>query len=436
MVTIYSVKEGSTAAKHGILPGDIIISINGHEIRDVLDYRFYLTEKSIELKIHRGPELFDVKIRRSDPYADIGIDFETFLMDKKQRCKNGCVFCFIDQLPQGMRDTLYFKDDDSRLSFLMGNYITLTNLNDKDIDRIIEMHMSPINISVHTTNPELRIKMMKNKNAGESLRFIKKLSDAGILINAQIVLCRGLNDGNELDRTMRDLAEFYPQLQSVSVVPCGLTKYRSENGLYPLEPFTPEETADVIARVNNFSEKCLKKHGSRIFFCGDEMYIKSGVPLPAPEYYEGYPQIENGVGMIPSMQEEFDAELEFIDEYDLELPRSISVATGVAAYNFIESLIAKLKNVCYNLNCNVFKIRNDFFGENITVAGLVTARDIIAQLRGKELGDVLYLPQVMLRSEGDMFLDSVTVDELSVELGVHIEFIPNDGAEFIRRILK
>ncbi len=432
MVTVKSVMRGSIAYRAGFMPGDIILSINGNNINDVLDYRFYLSECEIEVKVHRGPDILTLHIEK-DEYDDIGLDFETFLMDEKRSCRNKCIFCFIDQLPHGMRDTLYFKDDDSRLSFLQGNYITLTNLSDEDVERICKMKMSPMNVSVHTTNPELRCTMMKNRFAGNVMETLKRFAEAGIKIHAQIVLCKGVNDKAELDRSMSDLSSLYPALESCSIVPAGLTKHR--DGLYPLEPFNGEECAEVIAQVEAFADKCLESHSSRIFFCGDEMYLKAGLPLHNEEYYEGYPQIENGVGLIRSMQTEFDSEYEYIDEYDTAKARKCAIATGKAAYPFICSLVEKLKEVCYNLECDVHMIENDFFGENITVAGLITGSDLIAQLKGKDLGDTLYIPRVMLRSGENVFLDDVTTDDVERELKVKVCAIDCDGAEFIASIL-
>ena len=433
MVTITGVEKASPAAKHGILPGDILISINGHDINDVLDYRFRLTEKKITLLIHRGPDLKEITIKK-DEYSDIGLEFETYLMDKKHSCRNKCVFCFIDQLPKGMRDTLYFKDDDSRLSFLMGNYITLTNLSEEDVDRIIEMKTSPINISVHTTNPELRVKMMKNKNAGKVLSYLRRFADAGISLNCQIVLCKGINDGKELERSMTDLAALYPSLVGVSIVPAGITNYRE--GLCHLEPFTAEEAGEVIDTIDKFGEKCLKKFGTRLFFSSDELYIEAGRELPGEDYYEGYPQIENGVGMIRSMDGEFTDELDFLDEYDLEKPRKVSVATGAAAYDFIKSLADRLCEQVPTLECHVYKIINDFFGHNITVAGLLTGKDLANQLNGKDLGDRLLIPRVTLRSEGDVFLDDTTPEWLAEQLG-GIEVVPveSTGNDFVSKVL-
>lgn len=433
MVTITGVEKASPAAKHGILPGDILISINGHDINDVLDYRFRLTEKKITLLIHRGPDLKEITIKK-DEYSDIGLEFETYLMDKKHSCRNKCVFCFIDQLPKGMRDTLYFKDDDSRLSFLMGNYITLTNLSEEDVDRIIEMKTSPINVSVHTTNPELRVKMMKNKNAGKVLSYLRRFADAGISLNCQIVLCKGINDGKELERSMTDLAALYPSLVGVSIVPAGITNYRE--GLCHLEPFTAEEAGEVIDTIDKFGEKCLKKFGTRLFFSSDELYIEAGRELPGEDYYEGYPQIENGVGMIRSMDGEFTDELDFLDEYDLEKPRKVSVATGAAAYDFIKSLADRLCEQVPTLECNVYRITNDFFGHNITVAGLLTGKDLANQLNGKDLGDRLLIPRVTLRSEGDVFLDDTTPEWLAEQLG-GIEVVPveSTGNDFVSKVL-
>ena len=431
MVKIFSVEPKSIADKKGILPSDVLLSINDNEINDVLDYRFYLTDKKLSLTLLRNEKQFTVKIKKGE-YDDIGLEFETYLMDKKHSCKNKCVFCFIDQLPDGMRDTLYFKDDDARLSFLMGNYITLTGLNEKDVDRIIKMHMSPVNISVHTTNPELRCKMMNNRFAGECLSYLKKFAENNITMNCQIVLCKGLNDGDELINSMHDLATLYPAVQSVSIVPAGLTKHRE--GLYPLEPFTPEETKKIIRRVENFALLCKKEYGSSIFFCGDEMYLKAGLEIPTAEYYEDFSQIENGVGMIASMLEEFD----WADEDNTEtptLPREVSIATGKAAYPFIKSLAERMETKFKGLEIHVYDIENIFFGSNITVAGLITGQDLAEQLKQMPLGSTLFLPRVMLESEGKFFLDNVELEELKKLLDIEIVTVCNDGQEFYNKIL-
>lgn len=435
MVTIESVKPRSHAEKCGIKAGDKLISINSHSISDVLDYGFYTRERRLEMELERAGEKYTVILKKSEN-ADTGLEFSTFLMDKKRSCANRCIFCFIDQLPDGMRDTLYFKDDDTRLSFLQGNYVTLTNVSERDITRILEMHISPVNVSVHTTNPELRVKMLGNKNAAKIMTQLNTLAAHNISLNCQIVLCKGYNDGDELERSMRDLYALYPALSGVSIVPVGLTDHRE--GLCPLEPFSAEESLAVIRQIEAFGDKCRKETGYRLFYAGDELYIKAGLPLPEEEEYDDYPQIENGVGLIRSMQTEFDLELCDICEYEKELldvKRDISIATGAAAYNFICKLVEKLKEKCYNININVYKIENTFFGSNVTVAGLITGYDYTRALKGKNLGEVLYIPACSLRSEGDLLLDSMSLDELSDALNVKIVPLPNDGAQFLRSLL-
>lgn len=422
MVTVSSVAAGSPADKAGITEGDIILSIDGHQINDVLDYRFYITEPRIKLQIHRGPELFDVTVEK-DEYEDPGLEFETYLMDKKQRCRNACIFCFIDQMPKGCRDSLYFKDDDDRLSFLQGNYITTTNLSDEEIDRVCKMHLSPINISVHTTNPELRVFMMKNKNAGKVMQIMRIFAGAGITMNGQIVLCKNINDGKELQRSMEDLESLYPFMQSVSIVPCGLTAHR-EN-LYHIEPFTPEDCRAVIKQIESFSSKCLKKHGSRIFFGSDEFYLRGGVKLHKASYYEGYPQYENGVGMVACMYDELPYEIRQLDT-DLK-GRKATLVTGEAAYTVICDM-ADMINKKTGAELAVKKIKNNFFGGGVTVSGLVVGRDIAAQLDGEDLGRCVFIPSVMLRSGEDVFLDDTTVAELSGKLGVPVYAVPSDAA--------
>ena len=434
LVAITDVLPRSRAAKAGIRAGDVLVSINDHEISDVLDYRFYLAEEKLTLTLTRGEKTFDVKIKKQE-YDDIGLDFETPLMDKKHSCENKCVFCFIDQLPKGLRSSLYFKDDDSRLSFLHGNYITLTNLHDRDIERIIEMHISPVNVSVHTTNPELRVKMMKNKRSGEVLKYLRQLADAGITLCCQIVLCKGLNDGEELTRTMHDLAALHPAMESTSIVPAGLTKFR--DGLYPLEPFTPEECAAVIDQVNAFGNACLTHYGSRLFFPSDEFYLKAGRPLPDDEFYESYAQIENGVGMLTDLKTAFSYEMERADEYAAEFsaPRSVSIVTGKAAAGLLRELADELQARFAGLTVRVYPIENNFFGKEITVAGLLTGKDMIAELSGKELGDALLFPASTLRAEGDVFLDDLSPEDLSAALGVPAIATSSDACELIRNVL-
>ena len=434
MVPITDVLPRSRAAKAGISAGDVLLSINGREINDVLDYRFYLAEREITLTVRRGEDTLDFHIRKQE-YDDIGLDFETPLMDKKHSCENKCVFCFIDQLPKGLRSSLYFKDDDSRLSFLHGNYVTLTNLRDADIQRIIDMRISPVNVSVHTTNPELRVRLMKNKRAGEVLGYLRRLADAGISLCCQIVLCKGLNDGEELTRTMHDLATLSPALESTSIVPAGLTKFR--DGLYPLEPFSAEECAAVIRQVNTFGDACLAAYGTRLFFPADEFYIQAGLPLPDDDFYEGYTQIENGVGMLTDMKTGFSYELERAEDYAraFRAPRTVSVATGYAAYAQIRELCQTLEATFLGLTVHVYPVENRFFGERITVAGLLTATDLTEQLTGKPMGETLFFPASALRAEGDIFLDDRSPEDLSRALGVPARPLGSDPAEFIGAIL-
>ena len=434
MVRITSVEENSYAKKAGIKPLDTLVAINGNEIRDVLDYRFYLAERIIRLELVGEKGKYSVRIKKNE-YDDIGLEFETPLMDKKQTCRNACIFCFIDQNPDGMRKPIYFKDDDSRLSFIHGNYITLTNMYDGDIERIIKMRISPVNISIHTTNPDLRVQMMKNRRSGDVLRYLDDFKRAGLSMCGQIVLCKGVNDGEELIRSLRDLSAYYPELGSVSVVPAGLTKHR--DGLYPLTDFTPEEAAAVIDTVDEIAAEQLKNHGTRQFFVADEFYLKSGRPIPEAEYYEEYPQIENGVGMLRSFSDEFGMAVEdlgdMMSEFDGE--RTVTVVTGVAAYGMISSFAERLSALVGGLKVNVVKIINEFFGESITVSGLLTGKDIYNQLKDIELGDELFVPASALRADDEDFLCGMTLVELSDKLGVKVTPVGNDGYEFAEAIL-
>lgn len=434
MVKITEVYPGSLAARHGIRAGDFLVSINNSPIRDVLDYRFYLAERSVTLQLKRDEEPLAVSMRKGE-YDDIGLSFETPLMDQKQRCKNGCVFCFIDQNPEGMRESIYFKDDDSRLSFLHGNYITMTNMTEEDVARIVKMRFSPINVSVHTTNPELRVKMMKNKNAGKVLSYLRAFADAGLSICGQIVLCKGLNDGEELLRSMRDLSEYYPALTSVSIVPAGLTKFR--DGLYPLADFSAEEAAEVIDTVEAFAEAHKEKTGSRLFFLADELYLKAGRPLPEEEYYEGYPQIENGVGMLRALEEEFSFAIEDAESVTslCQTERRISIATGVAAYPQILSIAERIRKIVPNLHISVYKIINHFFGESITVAGLLTGKDICEQLEGQSLGEELLISKNTLRAGEAVFLCGMTVEKMENRLGTRVRAVESDGDALLSAIL-
>lgn len=429
MVTIKSVIPGSAAHKCGALEGDILVKINGHPVSDVLDYMFYAADSTIDLEIQRNSDVIHLNAEKSE-YDDLGLEFETFLMDCKQSCRNRCVFCFIDQMPPGMRDTLYFKDDDARLSFLQGNYVTLTNLDQSDIDRIIRMKLN-INVSVHTTNPELRVRMMNNRFAGEKLDYIRQLAENGIKLNCQIVCCPGLNDGDELRRSLRDLGALMPNISSMAVVPVGLSKFR--DGLYPLTTFTKETAGETIDIIEEFQSDFLRKYGTRTVFPSDEFYLLAERDIPSAEEYEDYPQYENGVGMVRSLTDEFMDALEYT-EYD-NRQRHVSIATGYSAAGTIKALAQAAEKRFDGLKCSVYAIRNDFFGETITVAGLITAQDLIAQLKGRDLGEELLISSAMLRTDSDVFLDDLTVPDVSRELGVPVTAAENDGYDLLDAIL-
>ena len=422
-VKILAVEPGGPASHAGVRPGETLLSINGNEICDILDYRFYETDRHLSIVLRDGAGAERTVQIRKGQYESIGLEFETYLMDQQHSCTNRCIFCFIDQLPKGLRKSLYFKDDDSRLSFLFGNYVTLTNLKEREVDRIIKMHISPINISVHTTNPELRVKMMGNRFAGKSLDILYRFAKAGIKLNCQIVLCRDINDGEELDRTLKDLTSLWPSVQSVAVVPLGLTKYRQ--GLYPLTGYDSETARAVVRQLERWGARCEQKYGQRICYAADEFYLKAQLPIPPAPFYGDFDQLENGVGLMASLKQEFlDALEDFVPPAS---SRKVTLATGVAAHPFLDTLLDELRQRCHNLTCNVVPIVNDFFGDTITVAGLVTGGDLLNQLRGRELGDALLLPDVMLRREGDIFLDDVSLEELSEALQIQIITVPNDG---------
>lgn len=418
---IKSVDEGSPLYGK-VESGDTVIAINGNQILDVLDYKFFAYDKSLKVRLKRpdGSE-YELDVKKSEG-GDLGLNFESYLMDKPRSCSNACVFCFIDQLPRGMRKTMYFKDDDARLSFLLGNYITLTNLSPREVERIIALHISPINVSVQTTNPELRCKMLRNKRAGESIDVMRRFAKAGIVMNCQIVCCPGLNDGAQLQRTMRDLASLYPQVHSVSIVPVGLTKFRE--GLYPLTPFTPEHAAETLDLVNAFGDECVEKFGTRIFFCADELYLKAGRALPPEEFYEEFTQLENGVGMLRLQQTEFRSALSLSDPPD-GVP--FSMAAGVSAAPFLEKLLCTAREKYATIQGHVYAIENDFFGRSINVSGLITGQDLIAQLRGKDLGERLLISNNMVRHDELDFLDDITLEQASAALGVPIYPVDADG---------
>lgn len=422
MENVISKIENGSPLKHRVHIGDTLLAINGNRVHDVLDYKFfgYDPEVSVTVRTPEGVE-HTVHVAKAEG-QDLGLEFETYLMDRPRSCANNCVFCFIDQLPGGMRRTMYFKDDDARLSFLLGNYITMTNLSDREIQRICDLHISPINVSVHTTNPELRVKMLRNRNAGKCIDIMRRFADGGIKMNCQIVCCPGLNDGDELLRTMRELADMYPAVHSVSIVPVGLTKFRE--GLFELRPFTPEHSSETIDMVTAFGDECLKKFGTRLFFCSDEMYICANRELPEDEFYEEHTQLENGVGMIRLLEAEFKSALSLSEKPD-GVPFSIACGTSVAP--FFEKLVCTAHEKYDNIDGRVYAIENDFFGHSINVTGLITGGDLINQLKGKDLGERLFISQNMLRREEMDFLDDVLLEEASAALGVPIYPIEQDG---------
>lgn len=430
-VTIDSVTPQSKLWNKGVRSGDRLLRVNGHQVLDFLDYQFYLSEEKLIIETQNEAGKYRVCTVYKEEQEDIGLVFNDYLMDEQHHCKNKCVFCFIDQLPKGMRKTLYFKDDDSRLSFLFGNYITLTNLTQRDVERIIEMHISPVNISVHTTNPELRVKMMKSKAAGDSLAIISRLAQAGITINAQLVLCPGINDGVELKHTLQDLVALYPSVQMVAAVPLGVTKYRE--GLPQLTLYNQQSAAAVLDVIEGFANDCYETHGAHFAWAADEFYLKANRPLPVASYYEDFAQLENGVGMCSLLQKEFcDAVKELAVHHT---HRKVTVATGTDAYPLILSLAEKICQKFVGLEMQVVPIVNYFFGETITVAGLVVGQDLLTQLNGKALGDELLIPSSMLRSEGDLFLDDVSLEQVAETLNVKVTPVRNDGYELAQRIV-
>ena len=427
-VKIDSVCESSYGAKAGILGGDELVSINGKEIFDVLDYRFYIQAKKLSIILLRNGEEFKTNIRKSDEYADIGLEFSTYLMDKQHACKNKCVFCFVDQMPKGMRDTLYFKDDDSRMSFLFGNYITLTGLCEREVQRIIDMHISPINISVHTMNPKLRVEMMKNPHAGEVLSILDRLSENEIDMNTQLVLCPGINDGDELRFSLEELSKLYPSVKSIAAVPVGLTKYR--DGLYPLRTYTKEEAANVIDIIDEFNAHFAYYNGGQILaYASDEFYLIAGRELPDADYYGEFSQLDNGVGMCALLKDEFLNALE--QETSREVKKKITIATGYAAYNLLSELSKMAEEKFPGLLVDVIKIKNNFFGDTVTVAGLITGQDFKEQLNSASLGEKVLIPRVSLRNEGDKFLDDITLEELSEFLETKVFSVENDGYKLL-----
>ncbi|MDE7334401.1 MAG: DUF512 domain-containing protein [Lachnospiraceae bacterium] len=441
---IQAVLPGSIGAELEIGPGDRLLAINDENIYDIFDYQYYVENEYIEILIEKPDgEQWLLEVDKEED-EDLGLVFKNGLMDEYRSCCNKCIFCFIDQMPEGMRDTLYFKDDDSRLSFLQGNYVTLTNMSDRDIDRIIRYHLAPINISFQTMNPELRCRMLNNRFAGEALGKAQRLYEAGIAMNGQIVLCKGVNDGEELAFSIRKLMEYIPVLESVSVVPVGLSRHRE--GLYPLEPFTGEDAGKVLDMLHSFQKEAYEKYGTHFVHASDEWYILAGQPLPPGESYDGYLQLENGVGMLRLLLDEFQDALKGLKERLEKEPghlqeilersgKEISLATGVLAFPYIREMAREMADLLPGMIIHVYEIKNCFFGEMITVAGLLTGRDIMAQLKGKPLGQRLLLPQNILRSGGDVFLDDVTVGEMEKALQVKIDIVKSSGYDFVDALL-
>ena len=419
---IVSVDAGSPAARAGVQAGETLLAIDGAAVRDVLDYKFYSYDARLTLKVleQDGQTVREVRVRKQEG-EPLGLNFDHYLMDKMKQCSNKCVFCFIDQLPRGMRPSLYVKDDDARMSFLMGNYISMTNLSDADVDRILRMHISPVNISVQTTNPALRVKMLRNPRAGEALNIMDRFAEGGIQMNCQLVVCKGLNDGDELRRSLSDLKALYPAVSSVSVVPFGMTRHRE--GLYPLEPTDKAAAEAILDIVEPFAADCLRELGTRLVWCGDELYIKAGRPIPEDEFYEGYPQLENGVGLLRLLVTQFEEALEARTDRPT---RPFSIVTGVSAAPWLRELAAKA-----GADCRVYAVPNDFFGHSVDVAGLLTGQDILRHLRGKDLGCRVLFPFTMLRDGDGVFLDDRTPAELERELGVPFLPVECDGARLL-----
>ncbi len=433
---IKTVKPGSIAEEMEIEAGDKLLAIDNTEIEDIFDYQFLVQDSYIEVLVEKPDgEQWLLEIDKEFD-EDLGIEFENGLMDEYRHCHNNCIFCFIDQMPKGMRETLYFKDDDSRLSFLQGNYVTLTNMSDHDIDRICRYHLSPINVSFQTMNPELRCKMLNNRFAGEALKKVDRLNEAGIHMNGQIVLCKGVNDGKELEYSITELMKYIPNLESVSVVPVGLSKYRE--GLYPLEPFGKEDAEEVIDLIEKYQKECFEKYGIHFIHASDEWYILAQRELPEEERYDGYLQLENGVGMLRLMMEEFNEAMADRREKEgfpnKDLNEELSMITGRLAYPYIKRMAEEIMEAYPGIKVHVYPITNHFFGEMITVSGLLTGQDIREQLTGKNLGSRLLMPQNVLRSGEEVFLDDLTLTELEKALQVPINIVKSSGCDFVNAI--
>jgi putative radical SAM enzyme (TIGR03279 family) len=431
MSQIKAVEPGSPASQAGVLAGETLLQVGKNTILDVLDYKYFTYDPELTLQLQNAEGKKRTVTLTKEPGEDLGLVFDTYLMDRARPCANKCVFCFVDQLPKDLRESLYFKDDDARLSFLMGNYITMTNLSKREIQRIIDLHISPINISVHATEPELRTMLLGSRRGAEGFEIIRRFAEAKIIMNCQIVACPGLNDGPALQRSMEDLAGLYPEVNSVSIVPVGLTKWRE--GLYPLRPYSKEEAVTLIGQVEAFGAVCKKDYGSTLFWCSDEFYLKAEIMLPEDEYYEDYAQLENGVGMLRLLEVEFRGASIGIEEVPEVMP--FAIATGVAAAPFLREMIDRAAVKCHTkLNYTIYPIRNLFFGETIDVAGLITGGDLISQLKGKALGNRLLIAKNMLRYGETVFLDDVTIAQVERELGVPIVAVGQDGFELYEAV--
>ena len=429
---IKDIKKGSIAEELEIEAGSYLTLVNDVEIKDILDYKYQMFDEYVVVTIEdKNGEEWDYEIEKEEN-EDIGLVFEEELMDSARSCANKCIFCFMDQLPPNVRDTLVFKDDDFRLSFMTGNYVTLTNSGYKDLDRIIEYHLSPINISVHATNPAVRCMMLNNKNAGKILEYIKYLTDNGIYVNTQIVLCPGINDGKILDQTIEELSEFYPYMQCIAIVPVGLTKYRE--GLYKLKPFNKETANRAIKQVEEWQNRFMEKYGSHIVYIADEVYILAEKDIPSYEVYEDFPQLEDGIGMLAKMQHEFNKKYLRLKERSIN--KTVSIATGKCAYGFIKHLAESLEKKFKGLKVNVYAIENEFFGPQITVSGLITGSDIIKQLKNKDLGQYLLINYSSIKSDSPTFLDDISVGEVEKALKIRIKVTDGTGEDFITKIIK
>lgn len=430
---IEEISKGSIAEEVGLEVGDILLSVNGTIVKDILDYKYLISDDYIVVAIEKKHgEIWEIEIEKEFD-EDLGIAFANSLIDKAKSCKNKCIFCFIDQLPENMRETLYFKDDDSRLSFLQGNFITLTNMSDQEIDRIIEYRLSPINVSVHTTNPDLRVEMLNNKNAGKVYEILKKFHKVGLVVNCQIVLVPGINDGKELERTLRDLSELYPTVKSVAIVPIGVTKYRKN--LKEVKTFNRELSEKFLEFIEGKQEEYLKKFATRFVFASDEFYALTNKKLPKTDEYEGFPQLENGVGLMKSLEDEVDIELNKIKDLDIG-EKSVIIATGTLASSFMEKLARKIMNSFKGLDIRVVPIVNDFFGETITVVGLVTGKDLITQLSKVEAADEIIIPRNMMKSDAEIFLDDFTIEDVRSHFHIPIKISKVEGKDLIDKIIK